>query len=342
VIDEPSTQILDGRRLRRRGDRVLTPTFTVLEGGAIGALHVLDPGRRAHRIGRAEDADVHIPAASVSRYHAVAVLATHEGEHDVRIDDNGSTNGIKVNGEPTRSAWLVSGDKVRLGDVLLRYQWMTDDEIQYASGLSSKLLQAARDPLTGLPTRAFVQDRLPGLVNAAEVRRRPIVCALVDLDRFKRINDAHGHLVGDAVIRRAARVMGRTLRGSDVAVRYGGEEFLVVFPDTELEDAVEASRRLGDALRTLDLADVVPGLTVTASQGVALRAAGEGIDAWIERADAALYLAKGQGRDRVEIADTPPAGPGQADTATQWATAESESESGAAATIDATDIDHEG
>ena len=325
MIDEPSTQILDGRRFRRRGDRVLTPTFTVLEGPAIGVLHLLDASRRAHRIGRADDADFQIQAGSVSRYHAIAVLATHEGEREVRLDDNESTNGVKVNGDPCKSAWLVNGDKVRLGDVLLRFQWMTDDEIQYASGLSSRLLQAARDPLTSLLTRAFVTDRLPALVHEAEQRNRPIGCILLDLDHFKRLNDQHGHLVGDAVIRRAAKVISKTIRGSDVALRYGGEEFLVILPDAGLPEAVEAARRLAVALRALDFGDVVADLLITASQGVALRSVGEDIDAWIERADAALYLAKGQGRDRVEVAPEVPPRPRRAETSTLSAPVVSES-----------------
>lgn len=302
MTDDPRTQVIKGQRKRRRGDRVLTPTFTVVEGPSIGVLYVLDTSRRAHRIGRSDDADVRINTASVSRYHAIAVVASRGKDRGVRLDDNKSTNGVTVNGQPVASIWLDNGDKVRMGDVLLRFQWMSDEEIRYASGLSTRLAAAAKDPLTSLLTRAFVTDRLPGIVHVAEQRGRELTCILLDLDHFKAINDDHGHLVGDVVIRRAARAVSKTLRGTDFAVRYGGEEFLLVLQDTGVDEAVEAAARIRMAIATIDLADVVPGLGVTASQGVALRVLGEPIDDWIGRADAALYVAKRHGRDRVQLA----------------------------------------
>ena len=301
--DEPRTQVIkEGRRLRRRGDRVLTATFTQVEGPSIGILYVLDASRRAHRIGRSEDADVRLNTPSVSRCHAIAVVASRGDGQGVRLDDNNSTNGVTVNGAPVQSIWIENGDKVRMGDALLRFQWMTDEEIRYASGLSTRLAAAARDPLTGLLTRAFVTDRLPGVLYESEQRAQPLACVLLDLDHFKSINDAHGHLVGDVVIRRAARAIAKTLRGSDFAVRYGGEEFLLVLVDTRLDQAVEAASRVRSAIAAIRLEDVVAGLTVTASQGVALRARGEPASDWIERADAALYTAKNLGRDRVQVA----------------------------------------
>lgn len=303
--DEPSTQILDARRLRRRGGRALTPTFTRIEGPGIGVLHVLDSSRHAHRMGRGDGADIQIQAPSVSRFHALAVVVTKGGEREVRIEDNGSTNGIKVNGASVKDAWLLSGDKLRLGDVLLRFQWMTDDEVQYASGLSSRLLNAAKDPLTGLLTRSFIQDRLPSRLHEAERRGQSVCCTLIDLDRFKKINDDHGHLVGDAVIRRTAGAITASLRDSDIAVRYGGEEFLVIFQDTEINEAVDAAWRLRTAISAIDLSDLVVDLSVTASQGLAVRVQGEIAEKWIERADKALYDAKVGGRDRVRIAELP-------------------------------------
>lgn len=300
--NEPSTQVIDGSRLRRRGDRVRSPTFTMIEGPGIGMLHVLDPSRRAHRIGRADDADIQIQAPSVSRVHAVAVLASREGSREVRIDDNDSTNGLKVNGLTVRTSWLVTGDKVRLGDVLLRFQWMTDDEIQYASGVSSRLIEAAKDPLTGLLTRAYVNDRLPSQVFEADRRKLTLCCVLFDLDHFKKINDVHGHLVGDAVIRRAATAVSHSVRNDDLVVRYGGEEFLILMRDTDTAEAIEVASRVRTALKQVDLSDLADGLVVTASLGIAERGVGEAIQDWIDRADQALYTAKSLGRDRFEIA----------------------------------------
>lgn len=299
--DEPRTVILDGRK-KKSADERLIGTITVLEGPEIGAFFALDPGRHAHRIGRAEDADVRINAPSVSRYHAICVVKTKDGHAATRIRDNGSTNGVLINGNPTREGWLIAGDKIRLGDVLLRFQWMPEEEADYHSGLNDRIRAAERDHLTGLNTRAWVLERLPSVLADARRRTAPVSLFLLDLDHFKSINDQRGHLVGDTVLARAGGALMAELGPRDHGVRYGGEEFLVVLTDQSQDAAAAVAERCRAMLEALDLSEVAEGLGLTASFGVAERAADESVEDWLQRADIALYGAKDAGRNRVVVA----------------------------------------
>jgi len=298
---DPKTRLTNLRE--RRSDSRLVPTFTILEGPELGAFHAFDPGRRAHRIGRGDDADIRLNDPSVSRVHAIAVVASLGDRLAVRLQDNGSTNGVMINGRSVAESTLISGDKVRLGDILLRFEWMAEEEIRYHSDVSERVRAAERDPLSGLLTRVYLETRLPRLLGEVDRRGQPISCLLLDLDHFKSINDLHGHLVGDSVIARMGIVLLDVLRETDTAVRYGGEEFLGVLPGLELPDAIAVAERIRNAFRDASLFDIAPGLQVTCSVGVAERTPGEAQDEWIERADRALYGAKDEGRDRVGVAE---------------------------------------
>jgi diguanylate cyclase (GGDEF)-like protein len=170
---------------------------------------------------------------------------------------------------------------------------------------------AVTDALTGLPNHRFLQQRLGEEVErvvrrAARGEDRPLSLALLDLDHFKTINDTYGHPTGDAVLRAVARTASGVLRASDVACRYGGEEFAVVLVDTTGPEAMRACERMAEAIRALELTDDDgrPLGRVTASFGVATTV-GVGLDrpGLIAAADRALYAAKRDGRDRVRHAD---------------------------------------
>ena len=159
---------------------------------------------------------------------------------------------------------------------------------------------AERDELTGLANRRFLQDALE--VEMARSARTPSrwCVALIDLDHFKQVNDAGGHALGDAVLRWFAGRLKATARASDVAGRWGGEEFLLVLPDTGLPAGLNCLARLKDAV-TRAAPGTVPGnLCVTFSAGVAEHRPGDSVDVTVERADALCYAAKGGGRNRIE------------------------------------------
>ncbi|WP_374594543.1 diguanylate cyclase [Aquabacterium sp.] len=162
---------------------------------------------------------------------------------------------------------------------------------------------ARRDALTGLVNRGHMHELL-----AQELARQdrghgsPCCLALFDLDFFKRVNDAHGHHVGDEVLQGFAGTVQPLLRAGDVFARWGGEEFLVLFPRTGAEQAATALARVQQALARAEVVREQPALRITASVGLAERLPGEPLDALLERTDRALYLAKSGGRDRVALA----------------------------------------
>jgi diguanylate cyclase (GGDEF)-like protein/PAS domain S-box-containing protein len=148
---------------------------------------------------------------------------------------------------------------------------------------------ATHDPLTGLPNRRALEEQLPREMARARRARSPLCLALLDIDHFKRYNDTHGHLAGDEVLRRCAREWDAALRGEDTIVRVGGEEFLVLLPDTDPEQAAEIVERVRESTP----------MGQTCSAGLACWDFAESFDDWAARADKALYLAKAGGRDQL-------------------------------------------
>jgi diguanylate cyclase (GGDEF)-like protein len=159
------------------------------------------------------------------------------------------------------------------------------------------------DSLTGLYNRAWLNDMLPKLAARAAQDGSPLSIIMIDLDHFKRFNDTHGHLAGDAALSAAANVIRESLRPSDFAVRYGGEELMAVLPDTQPGLAGMVAERLAERLRTtMVFPDMrLPLPHITGSFGVASLAPGADEHDLMAAADAALYRAKEAGRDRVSI-----------------------------------------
>ncbi|MBS1122368.1 MAG: diguanylate cyclase/phosphodiesterase & domain with sensor(s) [Deltaproteobacteria bacterium] len=162
---------------------------------------------------------------------------------------------------------------------------------------------ATTDPLTGAYNREFLIARLPQEIEAAIERDRTLSIAMVDVDHFKSVNDLHGHGVGDVVLAEVARRLRGAIRGGDVLVRYGGEEFLAVLPKADAGRAWEVGERMRQRVceRAFDVGDGV-SLLLRISVGIAQWRVGENMPDLIERADIALYGAKERGRNRVEVA----------------------------------------
>ncbi len=163
--------------------------------------------------------------------------------------------------------------------------------------------KAIRDELTGLYNRRQLQTELDAAIARANRHGIPFCVCLIDVDHFKDINDQHGHLVGDLILREFARVASDSIRDSDVIGRYGGDEFMQILPDTDLKGAVMHAERLRVYAHFLDLQDVLPLHTISLSIGVAQFHPGEVVTTLIERSDTALYRAKERGRNRVEWID---------------------------------------
>lgn len=159
---------------------------------------------------------------------------------------------------------------------------------------------ATHDELTGLYNRRHLMDVLQQQRALAERGNYRFVLSLIDLDHFKRVNDAHGHLVGDRLLAAFARLLRGQIRANDHAARYGGEEFVVILSDVDLERGREFWLRLRDALGQLRTVapDLPEDTKLTVSTGLTDYVPGETIDQLLERADRALYMAKHDGRDR--------------------------------------------
>jgi len=163
--------------------------------------------------------------------------------------------------------------------------------------------QATVDPLTGIANRQAVLTRVEEELERAVRYRRPLSLILVDLDHFKRCNDSHGHAAGDVILREIAQLLAANVRTVDLAGRYGGEEFLVVLPETDVDAAASLAEKLrriigGTDIRLPDgeVVSVTMSAGVAGGQGVVLR-----LEALIRDADAALYSAKALGRNQVFV-----------------------------------------
>jgi two-component system cell cycle response regulator len=170
------------------------------------------------------------------------------------------------------------------------------------NNLDHSLELAVTDQLTGLHNRRYMNGQLSALVTRAAMGGEPVAALLVDIDHFKKINDNYGHDVGDEVLREFALRIASNVRAIDLPCRFGGEEFVIIMPDTGLEGAARVAERIrnnvaGSPFRVADGKDL---LTVTISVGVAATLGeGDTPQALLKRADEAVYEAKAQGRNKV-------------------------------------------
>jgi diguanylate cyclase (GGDEF)-like protein/PAS domain S-box-containing protein len=198
-----------------------------------------------------------------------------------------------------RKFWVsLSGQRLRFGgaDALLAAIVDVTAQRQVREDL---LVQATHDPLTGVYNRRHVEDLLRTELDRAERHARPLAVAMLDADHFKNVNDTYGHQTGDEVLRTISERCKSTLRSNDILGRYGGEEFVIVFPETNLEDAGAVAERLRAAVAESPIKIGDNELAVTVSIGLAAFAPGHNLDEMFHRADAALYTAKQDGRNLV-------------------------------------------
>lgn len=189
---------------------------------------------------------------------------------------------------------LIGGAIAAMRHALARGQRQLEEALRHTEHL------AMHDELTGIYNRRYLEQRLSGEVQRAQRYGAALSIALLDLDRFKEVNDELGHAAGDVVLVEFAQLAGTLLRESDCLGRWGGEEFIILMPETDFEAARIACRRLCAAQREQRFPGLPHALAVTVSAGVATYRAGESANLLLQRADMALYRAKVGGRDRVE------------------------------------------
>lgn len=244
-------------------------------------------------LGRDPLCTVPLPSDDVSRRHA---RVAPDGEGHVVVD-LGSTNGTWVNGREVEVARLAGGDRIRVGAFVATYVAAGDAAGRHLEELARL---ARKDPLTGLANRRALDEELARAGARAARAGTPLAAVVLDIDRFKQVNDLHGHAVGDAVLAAVAGRAAAALRSGDLIARTGGEEFTVLLPGADLARAAEAAERIRAAVALEPVAAGGVALAVTVSLGCAELLPGEeGGRELLARADRKLYEAKHAGRNRV-------------------------------------------
>ena len=234
----------------------------------------------AHRLGR----------IAGQTHLALADLLEREGNLVAAIQEHRSAHRLIAQRNETDRRRRLDGARARARLAKAERDTATLSRLSY------------EDALTGLGNRRFAQEELPRLMDAARDTGRPLALALVDVDRFKEINDRHSHAAGDDVLRTVAEILKRHCRDGDLVVRYGGDEFLVAFPGLSIADAGRIAERLRTAVEQESWKAIAPGATVTLSIGVATADDLTDPAGLVHGADMHLYAAKREGRNRVRLA----------------------------------------
>lgn len=283
-LEEIHTKLSSGRN---------RATLTVLTGSASGKMFKLHPSMT---IGRAPVCEIRLEDDGLSRTHARILC---EGG-DASIEDLQSRNGTFVNGERIHAVVEIhDGDKIQCGrGTVMRFSFADDlDESFHENMMSSAL----RDGLTKLFNKRYLMERLDSELKFAQRHETSLSLLMLDIDHFKKVNDAHGHLAGDAVLERLASQLMKAVRNEDVVARFGGEEFAIVLRAIGLEPATGMAERLRKLVEGTVVESGGKQLRATVSIGVAGFPAtpAKTVTELIEAADKALYRAKHAGRNRV-------------------------------------------
>jgi diguanylate cyclase (GGDEF)-like protein len=246
-------------------------------------------------IGRGEDCSLRIPDFSVSRKHA-CVEVRPDGYH---VSDQGSTNGTFLNDLPVTDGRLHDGDYLRVGNCIYRFLAGGNVESDYHEEIYRLTII---DALTQVPNRRYLMEFIDRELVRAIRHYRPLSLILMDIDKFKLINDELGHLAGDFTLRELAGVVRQQVSREDLFARYGGEEFALVLVETPPESARRAAEQIRTAVAAHPFRFDDTPYTVTVSLGVAgiLGPGADGltVDELFRRADTHLYQAKNSGRNR--------------------------------------------
>jgi diguanylate cyclase len=188
----------------------------------------------------------------------------------------------------------------RLQSLAGRVATMEQEALGFRAHLEEQRQKALIDTLTGLPNRAAWNERLDHEIDQLQKNRSSLLLGILDLDHFKRINDGYGHLAGDKVLKIIASQLKKRLRPSDFVARFGGEEFVVLLPHTQMADGLALLERLRVTIQECPFHFKGEPVTITVSMGITLFKPGERSDLVLKRADQALYRAKAEGRNRIE------------------------------------------
>jgi diguanylate cyclase (GGDEF)-like protein len=245
-------------------------------------------------LGRDHDCDLAISDQSVSRHHA----RIQPGIDGYYVVDLQSTNGTFVNDKPASMYKLKDGDYLRVGNWIFRYLTGGNVEAEYHEEIYRLTII---DALTGIHNKRYLLEFLDRELARSARHHRPLSLVMLDIDRFKAVNDELGHLAGDFTLRELVALVKEAIRKEELFARYGGEEFVVVLPETTREGAQQMSERLRQLVENHTFQYEERRYTITVSLGLISTEGDESLtpNDLIKQADDKLYQAKREGRNRV-------------------------------------------
>lgn len=262
-----------------------------LSGPLVGKLQALKKGETI--LGRAADANIVINDNRISRHHISVTFK----EGKTTLADLGSTNGTFVNGKRIQKHILQDGDKIQLSSTTI-FKFAFQDNIENV--FHQELYKMAiLDAVTGIYNKRYFLNRLQEEFSHATRLKQPFSLLMIDVDHFKNINDHFGHLAGDFALAFLAESIKKIVRGSDIAARFGGEEFAVILRNTEEKGAWQLAERLRHYIEKHPASFEAQAIPFTISIGIAT--VSEEIpspEALLETADQYLYLSKNSGRNK--------------------------------------------
>jgi two-component system cell cycle response regulator len=282
--------------------RDLRPTLVFLNGDSMSMSVPLE--REEVILGRALNADVRLNDFKVSRQHASISTLYDSETRETRylLTDLDSKNGTMINGEPIEREWLQNGDKIGVGQHVLRFELLDEIDREYHRQIRRLV---THDDLTGLhSSRSFFSELRRETARCA-IEKRPFCVLMLDVDHFKAVNDSYGHLTGSHTLEEIGGCITENLRTGDVASRFGGEEFAAFLLDAELSQGLVAAERIREFIEETRFSVIRQGKSaethhITISIGVSVfpTDSKDPIEL-VEMADSALYRAKSLGRNRV-------------------------------------------
>jgi diguanylate cyclase (GGDEF)-like protein len=249
-------------------------------------------------VGRDERNDIAINDEKVSKLHCeISIIKSSHGVEQIFVKDSHSTNGTYVNGEAVEQIAINPGDKIQVGDTVLNLSCNDELEKEYHAKLFN---YAVRDSHTGLYNKRFIVNELENISRIAKRSGRVFSIIIIDIDNFKQINDLFGHLSGDEYLKSMASLFNQSLREQDIAGRIGGEEFLIILPETTIEGAFQLAVRIRKNVEKYVLRYGNNEIRTTISAGVCqYENTIKDVAELLEIADQALYETKRSGKNRV-------------------------------------------
>ena len=287
------TWITSPKRLFSAATREACLVHIYPTGPSMGCRYVL--ADKPLILGRGDDCNIRIQDNSVSRKHA-RIEPSEEGYY---VSDHQSTNGTFVNDKQLDSSWLLQdGDYLRIGNCIYRYLTGGNIEAEYHEEIYRLTIE---DGLTRIHNQRALTEFLDREVARSQRHNRPLSVLMLDIDKFKSVNDSYGHLCGDFVLRELAECIRVSVRKEDLFARYGGEEFTIVLVETDRDEAVHVAERLRESIAEHQFRFETTPLRLTVSIGVATTAGDADITPalLLRAADEKLYEAKHTGRNKV-------------------------------------------